>query len=436
MTIVVVFVIAVTSSIFILMYRSEISQSSDILRQALNSGSFDRPSGDGISPSPENKFQPSDEKFRSSKDAKSFLNTDNPPKTYREKKRPTEQENNMLRNTFIVSVSEDGSLSVQYMINETVSYSEIQTAIDSISASGKESGIISISGIEYRFQSRLEGKGRQLYAFLDRSIEKTTLRNLSFILFTIGCGSIGMMFFISLILSKWAVKPINTAWEKQKQFVADASHELKTPLTVIEANTDAVLANPDDTVEHQKKWLLYIKSETQRMSKLVQNLLYIARVDAAKEKFIIQNMDISEVITGVCLVWESLVFESGRLLETNITPDLKIKGDTEKIRQLAAILIDNAVKHSAEGSIICVSLSHDKLKGRVRLTVSSIGEQIPKEYCEKIFERFCRIDSSRSRETGGSGLGLSIAKSIMDAHNGTIQVTSNLDGFTSFIALL
>lgn len=417
------FVIAVTGSIFILMYRSEVSLSEEIMQKALNAGGFERA---GYSPDADkyfgdNRRQPPD-----------VIPQEPPPD--KPDKNFTEKENNMLRNCFVVSVLPNGELSVQYQISETVSYDEIRSALDTIGK--KASGIITISGIEYRYLSASDKMPNATYAFLDKSIENTTLRNLLIVLCVIGCGSIGIMFIVSLLLSSWAIKPVNEAWEKQKQFVADASHELKTPLTVIEANTDVLLSTPCDTIGQQEKWLLYIKSETQRMSKLVRNLLYIAKVDSAKEETDCRLFDISEAVTSVCLVCESMIFEKGKFFETEIASDLKIRGDAEKIKQLTTILIDNAVKHSDDGGKIYVALTQDKQKNKVRLIVANSGDPIPAECLEKIFERFYRVDKSRTRATGGSGLGLSIAKSIVDAHNGTIQVISNPGELIRFVVVL
>jgi signal transduction histidine kinase len=244
------------------------------------------------------------------------------------------------------------------------------------------------------------------------------------------------MFVISIFLARWAVKPINSAWEKQKQFVADASHELKTPIAIIEANTDVVLSNPDDLVKEQSKWLEYIKNETQRMTKLVQQLLFIAKFDSGEERLVFENFDISELVSGMCLVFEPLIFEKGKALETGIDPDLKINGDADKIKQLVTILIDNAIKHSDENGKVYVALTEEKQKGKVKLIVANTGEPIPQESQDKIFERFYRVDKSRARATGGSGLGLSIAKTIVENHKGSINVYSRPGELTRFVVII
>ena len=214
-------------------------------------------------------------------------------------------------------------------------------------------------------------------------------------------------------------------------FLSNVSHELKTPLTVISTNTDVILSNSSDTVESQSKWLNYIKNETIRMTKLVNSLLYIAKYDANETKILFKKINLSNIISSICLQYEPLIYENNKKLITDIDNNITIMGDEDKIKQLLNILMDNALKYSLNNGIIKISLKKNK-QSNVYITVSNSSETINKEQLNKIFDRFFRIDSSRNRKTGGSGLGLNIAKSIVEIHKGSINVM-NKDNITSFI---
>ncbi len=312
----------------------------------------------------------------------------------------------------------------------------VKKAVHTIVDSGKNKGTISINTTQFRYllqDNTIRNLGFELI-FLDRTIEISTVNRLLFIFIIIGSIGLIVIFGLSVILANWTIKPVEKAWDQQKQFVADASHELKTPLTVISANTDVILASPDDLVKNQTKWLNYIKTETTRMSKLVANLLCIAKYDANQIKTIIQNFDLSNVISSICLLFEPLVFENGKILESEIQPGISFNGDEDKIKQLINILLDNALKYSSDNGKILVSLSTDK-QNKICIDISNSSDTIPKEKLDKIFDRFYRIDDSRNRKTGGSGLGLNIAKTIVENHHGTISVKSE-NNITTFHIVL
>ena len=295
--------------------------------------------------------------------------------------------------------------------------------------------IILVNSTEVRFLKQMTDTGKVI-VFSDRSQELNTLNRLLMICLLIGFLSFTLLFVITLYLAQWAIKPVAKAWEKQKQFVADASHELKTPLTVIATNTDVVLSNPFDYVENQSKWLHYIKTETERMTKLVNDLLYLAKVDDDEALLHQSEFNISEAFTNVCLPFESIIFESNKHFHMDITPDLLVYGDENRLKQLAIILLDNAIKNANEAGDIYFSLRRDASKNKLVFSVTNTGPGIPVEHHNKIFERFYRVDPSRARETGGYGLGLSIAKSIVTQHAGSIEVQSTLEGPTTFLVIL
>ena len=206
--------------------------------------------------------------------------------------------------------------------------------------------------------------------------------------------------------------------KSQKQFIADASHELKTPLTIIKTNTSLVLSNPEDTIKNQSKWIKYIESQSDRMSNLVNEMLSLAKLDIEENKLILSSIDISKIIENMLISFDAIIFENNISLEENITKNIFIDGNEESIRKLFSILMDNAIKYTNLKGKISVDLYLDRAKAI--LEIKNTGEGIDREHLDKIFERFYRIDNSRARDTGGYGLGLSIAKSIVDQHKGKI----------------
>ncbi|MBR2277771.1 MAG: HAMP domain-containing histidine kinase [Eubacterium sp.] len=233
----------------------------------------------------------------------------------------------------------------------------------------------------------------------------------------------GIIYLAARILTLRITKPVADSFDKQKQFIADASHELKTPLSVIIASADALETNP---TEH--KWLENIKSESDRMNKLVADLLELAKSEEVADKSEFAAGDLSKVVEKSALTFEGVMFEKGVFLTDDIQSGIEMKMSEYKIQQLIAILLDNAVKHSEKGSTVNIALKKDK---DIILTVTNEGEGIPKGEEEKIFERFYRADESRNRNENRYGLGLAIAKNICQLHGGTISAKSE-NGKTTF----
>ena len=230
--------------------------------------------------------------------------------------------------------------------------------------------------------------------------------------------------YISWLLTKWLVKPVEESFEKQQQFIYDASHELKTPLAIILASAEALESDPKET-----KWLTNIKSESQRMNQLVMDLLELSKLDDMRNKEVFALCDLSEVILTKSLSFESLMFEQQLTLDTQIEEHIMMRCSADRMKELLSILLDDAIKHAFSQSTIVVSLK--KEKDTIALAVQNAGEEIPANQRDKIFERFYRVDKSRNRDEGRYGLGLSIAKSIVTSHNGTIGVNC-AEGITTF----
>ena len=302
-----------------------------------------------------------------------------------------------------------------------------------ISRIDENEGNISSGGISYRYKLRDTDSGK-IIVLLDRTDEISTLRRLLFILLAIFVLSLAVIFLLSLLLSKWAVIPIEDAWNRQRVFFSNASHELKTPLTVINANLDVITSNPDDTVAGQEKWFGYIRCEAEKMSRLINEMLYLSREERTDNPPVMAEFDLSEAAEGVCLAMEALAFERGKVINSDIDSGIRVKGDKEGLVRMINILIDNAVNHSSEHSDISVSLKKSR-KNKVRLTVSNKGTPIPPEELERIFDRYYRTDASRSSSTGGFGLGLAIAKTIAEKHSGSITAESD-ENRTAFTVTL
>ena len=235
-----------------------------------------------------------------------------------------------------------------------------------------------------------------------------------------------IIIILTVEITRWIIKPVIESFNRQKQFVADASHELKTPIAVIMANAEALEKEPEE-----KKWLNNIKSEADRMNELVTSLLDLAKLEEGKE--VQQEENLSKIVEMSVLTFESLMYENKIELEYDIQKDINIKCNSSQIKQLVAIIIDNAIKHSETNGKISIALK--KQKNDTVLTVSNRGKEIPKEIREKIFERFYRADESRNRDTNRYGLGLAIAKNIVENHNGKIFVESE-KGITTFKVVL
>ena len=254
----------------------------------------------------------------------------------------------------------------------------------------------------------------------ERLIYTLQISSLIFILIEI------VIVIISKILSLWIIKPVEVSFNKQKQFIADASHELKTPLSVIMASADALKEYPKE-----QKWLDTICSESDRMSKLITNLLDLAKVE--NDKKIYEEVNLSKVIEMSILTLESLVYEKNIKLEYNIDENIMYKCNSEEMKELISILMDNAIKHSSKKGKINIELKLEK--NNIILKVKNKGNPLPKGEEEKIFERFYRTDKSRNRNENRYGLGLAIAKSIVLNHNGNISAHSDND-FTTFTVIL
>ena len=222
---------------------------------------------------------------------------------------------------------------------------------------------------------------------------------------------------ISIILAQSAILPIEESWKKQRQFVADASHELKTPLAVIMANTEIIASHPDDTVASQMKWIDNTLAETKRMASLVQDLLFLAKSDDGL-KVEMSYTNLSNCVEECVLTSESLFYENRLLFTSDVDPDIHIDGNEGQLKQLVTILLDNANKYTPTDGTISLTL---KITNKhAVLIVSNDSHEVSREQVAHIFDRFYTLDMSRNKTKGGNGLGLSIAERIVQTHKGKI----------------
>lgn len=307
------------------------------------------------------------------------------------------------------------------------------SAVDVIALAQDMGGQFELDGNEWAYKITAYGGGYRIVG-LDVTTQQAVLTRLIYTFLIVAAASLLFIFLISRFLTNKSIEPIIEAFEKQKQFVADASHELKTPLAVINTNVDVLLSNPDETIVSQSKWLRYIKSESERMSKLTNDLLYLTQVDYSEASMIFTDFNLSDTVENILLTMEATAFEKNLDLSYRIEPDIHTRGNAEQLTQVAVILLDNAIKYTPEKGTIHLELK--RTAHHIQLSVANSGEGISPEHLPKIFDRFYRTDKSRARQSGGYGLGLSIAKAIVEQHGGKIGVESIVGKSTTFTVRL
>ncbi len=332
--------------------------------------------------------------------------------------------------TFIVEVDEKGNITQVRDRQVEVESTVVNRAVALVLNAGEEKGILENFSLEYRMEKRESGS---IIVFTDVSFSQKYLRELMIRLLILFFAGILVFFIISICLAKFAVQPVERAWNRQKQFIADASHELKTPLTIILTNLDIMEAHREEKIAEQQKWFLNTKEEAKRMRHLLEDLLFLAKSDAASMPIARQEVDFSYLVLGSALLFESIAYENKIQLNEDIEQNIFMFGEENQLRQLVGILLDNACKYAKGGRVdVVLRKVQDKVLFEVRNTVADVQDLIPKEEIENIFERFYRVDKSRARTEGGYGLGLSIAKMIVKNHQGKIKVRSDMEVGTVF----
>ena len=329
-----------------------------------------------------------------------------------------------LSNAYTIRLDADGAVT-EWISDRSDLYTDeqIQAIADAIVADGGSNGRV---GTQYYSLSDGEEK---LLVVLDARLEFLSARRMLRATILVASLACALLSAGAYLLIRRMLQPVQASFDRQKQFVWDASHEFKTPLAVISANAE-VLSREIGPNEY----LGYIQSEVRRTDGLVQNLLTLARMDKGASAVEHKRLNLSNALLGVALPFESTVFEAGRTLETDIPEDIYCRGDEAMLQQLAVILLSNALKYSDEGGLIRLSLAQ-KGRGAV-MTVYNTGAGIAPEHLEKIFDRFYREDASHNSAVAGNGLGLAIARTIVQAHRGRIRAESEYGKSATFIVTL
>ena len=304
--------------------------------------------------------------------------------------------------------------------------SQLAAIVTEALAQEEDTGLLADFHLRYL---RKTGYTSTLIAFTDTTLESTTMRSMAAVCSLAGSAALLVLFLCSYLLSGVVTRPVGAAWAQQEQFLSDASHELKTPLTVILSSAE--LLN-QSALPEQAVYIDNIREESRRMKLLVEDMLTLSRAQRSAGALPEQMADLSEAAMTAALRFEPVAFEAGKRLEYDIAPSLPVRGDGAKLGQALAALLDNAVKYSAGGTDI--RLTAEKQGRFAVVTVADSGPDIPADKLPHIFDRFYRADEART-DGDSFGLGLPIAKAIIDAHRGTLRCESG-EGVTRFIITL
>ena len=343
--------------------------------------------------------------------------------------KPDNKPDNIRLPFFTVNISDDGELTAfggdYYDLTDQEFLHRLMNAVNERS---DETGVLHEYDLRYM---RADNGYMRSIVFADISSEKAMIRGLVRNSVIIGLIGYAVFFLISLLLAKWVTKPVKKAWYEQKQFIADASHELKTPLTII--MTNAEMLNDKSCSETERNgFVKNILSTSKRMRGLIESLLELARLDNNKAQIILADVDLSKLINDSILPFEPLFYENDMEISADIENNISVQGDKDKLRQVINILLDNALKYSDTADKVVVKLRRQSSESI--LSVSSPGIALTNEECRNIFKRFYRMDKARN-DGQSYGLGLSIADSIIKEHNGKIWAEGS-NGYNTFYVSL
>ena len=317
---------------------------------------------------------------------------------------------------FVAEVYASGTVRVSgnsyYDLTDKAALVDIVTA--ALSADSDE-GVLTEHHLRYLRQTGLLSTR---IAFTDSTLEQATLRSLLTGSLLIGLAALAVLFACSYVLSGAVTRPVDRAWQQQKQFLSDASHELKTPLTVILSSAELL---EQSAAPEQKQYVDNVRAESRRMKRLVEDMLTLSRVERGGEHLPDTTADLSDAAANVALRFEPVAYEAGHTLSYDIAPGLLVRGDSGKLEQAVAVLLDNAIKYAAPGTE--VRLDAARQGKNACLWVENEGDLIPADKLPHIFDRFYRADASRT-DGGSFGLGLPIARAIVEAHRGTLRCDS------------
>lgn len=314
---------------------------------------------------------------------------------------------------FSVVLSEDGEVEETNLKN-VVTVDE-QTAVEMALAASKRGREKGFSG-DYRYLG-VQEDAKTRWIFLNREQELSTQRGFLLTSVLISLAGMLMVFILLTHLSGRIVRPIALSYEKQKRFITDAGHELKTPITIIRADADVIEADLGSS-----EWLEDIRAQTDRLSSLTNDLIYLSRMEEGGADPRMLDFSLSGAVLDEAQPFQSVALAQNKRFAADIQPEVSFRGDEKMIRRLISVLLDNAIKYSPDGGEI--SLTMQKAGKQIRLSVSNTAENVEKGSADRLFDRFYRGDASRSSESGGFGLGLSIAKAVAETHKGKIRAFS------------
>ena len=290
---------------------------------------------------------------------------------------------------------------------------EASALAESVYASGREKGF---SGAYRYLRSSCDGETMLLLLNCER--ELATFRG--FLYASVGISLAGTLavFLLLLLLSGRIVRPIAESYEKQKRFITDAGHELKTPITIIRADADVL----ENELEGENEWITDIRRQTQRLAELTGDLIYLSKMEEENPALQVQELSLSELVDETAQSFQALARSKNRDFSASVAPGLSLNGDEKALAKLVSILLDNAMKYSPENGTVALTL--DRNGKNARLIVKNSTPPMEKGSADRLFERFAREDRSRNSESGGFGLGLAIAKAVTEAHKGRIRAES------------
>ena len=319
-------------------------------------------------------------------------------------------------------------------MNAELLQSAVSAALAQVDASGKAAGRISSTQLYFKVQPSKLG---YRVAFVDGSSFEASVHRMGLALAGAWLLLMLALLAVTVFLSRYVTRPVVQAWENQQRFIADASHELKTPLTAILADASILAREPDKTVREQQMWLDGISSEAERMRRLTEDMLSLAQADAGPEVApAMVRVDLSQLVERACLQFEPAAFERGLVIEDGIEPGIEVMGSADRLEGMVKTLLENACKYGA-GSGAPVTVGLRRQHGSALLSVGNGGDPIPPEDLPHVFERFYRSDKSRVQdgESLSFGLGLAIAKSTAELHKGSIKAESGAGGTVFSVSL-
>ena len=314
---------------------------------------------------------------------------------------------------FTAIIDEDGTVGSLNVENiAALDESEASALALSVFAKGRGRGFA--DGYRYR---RTEMDGGTMLIFLSCHRELATVQTFLLVSGIISAAGLTAVFLLIVLFSRRIVRPIAESYEKQKRFITEAGHELKTPLTIINADADVL----EMDLEQPSEWLDDIRTQTQRLTVLTNDLIYLSRME---EDVPVQMIEfpLTDVVSEMAQSFFAVAKSQNKTFDVSLQPMLTLSGDEKAIRKCVSVLLDNALKYSPEGGVIRLRLQ--KEGKQIRLSVYNTAEQVQKGNADRLFDRFYRADASRNSAAGGFGLGLSVAKAVVEAHKGKIHAFS------------